>query len=348
MHQQNNKESILNFSKPYVKEVFGIGLIFWITILFLFEPTVNQLSMSFLLLLLFSIMLLYFIGAKRRKAIKEIATVINQIKINKNVCAEDIVLNPHLAKIEKDLRAIHIQNQDALTNMQKLAQTRTEFLGNVSHELRTPIFAIQGFLETLLNGAINDKEVNERFVKKAMHHTKNLNALLNDLIDISMIESGQMRMQPNYFNIAELINSVVDELQSLPDGSEVKIKTKVDEHNTQVFGDKEKIKQVLINLVSNAVKYSVKGAVYIKTSSNNGKVIISVKDSGYGIAKSDIPRIFERFYRVDKARSKAAGGTGLGLAIVKHIVEAHGSKIEVNSKLGKGSTFTFSLRVKKN
>lgn len=346
MHQQNDKESILSFSKPYVKEVFGITLSFWITILFLFAPTISQLIISFLILFLFSIILLFLIGVKRRRAIEKIATVINQIKANKNVVAEDIILNSHFAKIERDLRTIHIQNQDALANMQKLAQTRTEFLGNVSHELRTPIFAIQGFLETLLNGALNDKEVNERFVKKAMHHTKNLNALLNDLIDISMIESGQMRMQPTYFNIGELINSVVDELQPLLYGTEIKIKIKVDEYKTQVFGDKEKIKQVFINLISNAIKYSEKGTVYIKTNPDNDKIIISVKDSGYGIAKSDMPRVFERFYRVDKARSKAAGGTGLGLAIVKHIVEAHGSKIEVTSKLGKGSTFLFSLRGK--
>jgi two-component system phosphate regulon sensor histidine kinase PhoR len=212
--------------------------------------------------------------------------------------------------------------------------------------LRTPIFTIQGFLETLLNGAIDDEKVNRRFIEKAVHHTENLNALLNDLIDISMIESGQMRMLPKYFNISQFIDSMIEELESLASDKGLKIETKYLNNSVEVFGDRDKIKQVFVNLISNAIKYSDSGSIVIETKEKKEKVEIMVKDSGSGLSKSDLPRIFERFYRVDKARSKDVGGTGLGLAIVKHITEAHGSKIEVTSKLGKGSTFKFCLRKK--
>ena len=153
-----------------------------------------------------------------------------------------------------------------------------------------------------------------------------------------------MRMQPNYFSISELIKSIIEELESLIEAKELKIKTKFYDDKIQVFGDKEKIKQVLVNLIGNAIKYSDNGTILIGTSEVDANVKISVKDSGLGIANTNLSRIFERFYRVDKARAKDVGGTGLGLAIVKHIVEAHGSKIKVTSKIGKGSTFFFNLR----
>ncbi len=299
-----------------------------------------------LIIFVFSIVLLYFLGVKREKGIEKTATLINAIKNKNYSLVEDFQLDSHLIILETDLKEMFKKNQDDISNMKRLAQARSDFLGNVSHELRTPIFTIQGYLETLLNGAMEDPNVNRRFLKKAIKHTHNLDALLNDLIDISMIESGQMRMQPNYLILSEFFNSIAEELESLIDGKELKIKTKFHDEKVQVFGDKEKIKQVFVNLISNAIKYSDKGAIVIETCENNDKIKISIKDSGIGISDTDLPRIFERFYRIDKARSKDAGGTGLGLAIVKHIVEAHGSKIEVKSKVNKGSIFSFSLRKK--
>lgn len=345
-NQMKNKESNFSYSKVYFKEVFGLNLFLYFVFILTFDLTLSQILFSLFIVLLLSTLLLYLIGNKRRDAIEKITSVIHQIKINEHMSVDDIVLNSHLEKIENDLREIHKKNQDDISNMQKLAQTRSDFLGNVSHELRTPIFTIQGFLDTLLNGAIDDPNVNRRFIKKAIKHTHNLNALLNDLIDISMIESGQMRMQPSYFDINKLIESIKEELESLTDEKGIKIKTKFTNENVEVFGDKDKLKQVFVNLISNAIKYSETGNIKIVTEIINEKVKISIQDSGLGIADVDLSRIFERFYRVDKARSKDAGGTGLGLAIVKHIVEAHGSKIEVSSKMGKGSTFSFSLRKK--
>jgi two-component system phosphate regulon sensor histidine kinase PhoR len=201
-------------------------------------------------------------------------------------------------------------------------------------------------LETLINGAIDDKKVNKRFLEKAMHHTQNLNALLNDLIDISMIESGQMRMVPKYFNLSEFISKMVEEMDMLSSQKSIKIVTEYYDNDVEVFGDIDKLKQVFVNLISNSIKYSEQDNVEICTKDAGERVEISIKDKGFGISETDLPRIFERFYRVDKARSKDVGGTGLGLAIVKHITEAHGSKIEVKSTLGKGSTFKFYLRKK--
>jgi len=346
INKLKNKESNFSYSRVYFKEVFGLNLFLYFVFILTFELTPSQILFSLFLILLLSTLLLYLIGNKRRDAIEKITSVIHQIKINEHMSADDIVLNPHLEKIENDLKEIHKKNQDDISNMEILAQTRTDFLGNVSHELRTPIFTIQGFLDTLLNGAIDDPNVNRRFIKKAIKHTHNLNALLNDLIDISMIESGQMRMQPSYFDITKLIESSKEELESLSNEKNIKIKTKFVSDDVEVFGDKDKLRQVFVNLISNAIKYSESGNIKIVTETINEKIKISIQDSGLGIANVDLSRIFERFYRVDKARSKDAGGTGLGLAIVKHIVEAHGSKIEVTSKIGKGSTFSFSLRKK--
>ncbi len=341
-----NKESNFSYSKIYFKEVFGVNLFLYSIFIVAFELTLSQIIFYLFLVLLLSTMLLYLIGIKRRDAIEKITSVIHQIKTNKNISIDDIVLNPHLENIENDLREIHKKNKEDIANMRRLAQARTDFLGNVSHELRTPIFTIQGFLETLLDGAIDDPNVNRRFLKKAINHTHNLNDLLNDLIDISMIESGQMRMRPSYFNITKLIKSIIDELELLSDEKGIKIKIKLSGKDVEVFGDEDKLRQVFINLLSNAIKYSENGVIKIVTETINEKVKISIKDSGFGISDTDLSRIFERFYRVDKARSKDVGGTGLGLAIVKHIVEAHGSKIEVKSKIGKGSTFSFTLRKK--
>lgn len=344
---QNDYKIEFSFSKIYIKEVLWINALLLIIISTVLNLTLFEVFLVLVLLIFSSIILLYFLGLKRRKQIEKISSLILSIKSSKQIVDDDIVLDSHLQTIEKKVKEMYKINQKDIADMKKLAQARTDFLGNVSHELRTPIFTIQGFLETLLNGAIDDKEVNRRFLKKAVHHTKNLDALLNDLIDISMIESGQMRMLPTYFNISKTINFILEELESYISDNNAKIEVKFFNTEVCVFGDKDKIKQVLINLISNAIKYSNNGkTIIIRTTGKDEKVKIAVSDHGFGISEVDLPRIFERFYRVDKARSKAAGGTGLGLAIVKHIVEAHGSQIGVTSKLGKGSTFSFSLRKK--
>ena len=330
----------------YLKEILWVNTTLLIITSILFKLPYKDIISLLLVLISFSLLLFFLLGLKRKKGIEKIVMLIDAIKKNKHISVEEIKLDSDLANLENNLKEMFQKNQQDIANMKKLAQTRTDFLGNVSHELRTPIFTIQGFLETLLNGAIDDTKVNKRFVEKAMHHTQNLNALLNDLIDISMIESGQMRMVPKYFNLSQFITKIVDELEMLSSQKGIEIEKDFFDNQVEVFGDMDKLKQVFVNLISNAIKYSEKGTIKIYTGEFEGKVEIQIKDSGFGISESDLPRIFERFYRVDKARSKDVGGTGLGLAIAKHITEAHGSKIEVKSKLGKGSIFKFYLRRK--
>lgn len=235
--------------------------------------------------------------------------------------------------------------------MQKLERVRSEFLGNVSHELRTPIFAVQGFIETLLDGAVDDPTVNRDFLERASLQASRLNNLLSDLIDISRIESGEMRMSYRLFDIKAFVGEVIREMSPI---AQLKSKTLVLDTNVQgsdgleVFGDKERIKQVLVNLIDNAVKYGDHPKPIrielIDDEPNREMVMLRVRDSGKGIPAEHLPRLFERFYRVDKDRSRStAGGTGLGLAICKHIVEAHKSKIQVESTPGEGSVFSFAL-----
>ena len=246
--------------------------------------------------------------------------------------------------IENSLRQLYLNKLGVINNLKKVEQFRTEFLGNVSHELRTPIFAMQGFLETLLNGALEDNKVNRTFIEKTYKHSQNLNNLLNDLIDISMIESGKMRMSFRYFDIGEFLESVKQENLNLAKRKNLDLKLNLFTEKVLVFGDQSRLRQVMNNLIQNAIKYTENGFVEISGKDLDNKIEISVSDSGIGIPEEDIHRIFERFYRVDKNRSKEEGGTGLGLAIVKHILDAHGENIIVESKIGKGSKFSFCLR----
>jgi len=195
-----------------------------------------------------------------------------------------------------------------------------------------------------LNGALHDKNVNMRFLEKANQNTIALSNLLNDLIDISMIESGEMRMSYRYFKVNDFIKQIIQENIKVAEDKDLELEFLPAKDGLEVFGDKEKLKQVMVNLIQNAIKYTEKGKVEISVEEDTKTVKIKIKDTGIGIPENYLDRIFERFFRVDKARSRSQGGTGLGLAIVKHIIEAHNSKIAVQSKVDEGSEFSFSLK----
>ena len=295
-------------------------------------------------LFLSNLFLAYRLGQSRNKEVNSIKGIIRSIRKNELKNNDDIHLGGNLKELETEIKKMYERTQNDIASMKKLEQARTEFLGNVSHELRTPIFAIQGYIETLLNGAIHDEKVNLGFLEKANHHTHNLNNLLNDLIDISMIESGQMKMSFRYFPIGEYLEELVKEFTPLAAEKGLSILYKQVRSDLILFGDKERLRQVFVNLLTNAIKYTEEGTIEILTEEEEKSVKITIKDSGIGIPAEDLPRIFERFYRVDKVRSRAVGGTGLGLAIVKHIIEAHGSKVMVTSSSGTGSAFSFRLK----
>ena len=245
------------------------------------------------------------------------------------------LLNEMLAKLRDDV-----------IRLRKLEQVRTQFLGNVSHELRTPIFAVQGYLETMLHTDIADPAVQKEFVLRAFQQAERLNNLLTDLIDISRIESGEMKPRFQHFALHDWLSRVVEELQVKAEEFHIPLylSTRRSQPDTMVWGDQERLTQVMINLAVNAVKYNVPGGtVRVGYTLLDKEVEIYVADTGRGIAAEHLDRIFERFYRVDKERSRSVGGTGLGLAIVKHIVEAHGSQVRVSSEEGKGARFSFRL-----
>lgn len=250
--------------------------------------------------------------------------------------------------ISEAIKDINAGHEKEIEKLKEIETFRREFLGNVSHELKTPIFAIQGFIDTLLDGALEDPEVNRKFLEKALKHTDRLDNLVKDLLIISQLETGQLQMNMEDFRVYDLILEVFEALEYkvTRKGRSISLKIVPNEFSDlRVHADRERIRQVLINLVDNAIKYGKPdGVVSIEVVRQNGKKArIRVMNEGPGIAKEHLPRLFERFYRIDKSRSREKGGTGLGLAIVKHLIEAHREKITVESDTEKGSIFTFTL-----
>lgn len=234
-----------------------------------------------------------------------------------------------------------------IKRLKKIENYRKEFIGDVSHELKTPIFAIQGFIETLLDGAIEDENVNKLFLKKALRNVNRLIFLTNDLMEISKLETGELKINFEEFNLATSIYEVVESVQFKAEQEQVKISMEDVSDLIRIKADKNHFKQIMINLTENAVKYNkVGGTVLIGAKSyplQPEKILIYIKDSGIGIDKKNIKRVTERFYRVDKSRSREKGGTGLGLAIVKHTIEAHGEQLFIESIPNVGSTFSFTM-----
>ncbi|MFZ1280812.1 MAG: ATP-binding protein [Ignavibacteriaceae bacterium] len=339
----NEIKSNITSALVYFREFILFLILVVLTIFLLVDNTSLSIPLIFLLLVV-GIIILNLIGRRRIKEINEIKEIISSIRQNKFESSTEIFLSKYLDKLENEIKQMFEKTKSDIEYLERLQKMRSQFLANVSHELRTPIFAIQGYIETLLNGALNDPKVNKHFLEKAEHHTVNLSNLLNDLIDISMIESGEMRMSYRYFDISDFIKNIVNEFSLIAEEKNIQIIFNPPNTGLQVFGDKERLRQVFVNLIQNAIKYTDEGNVEILLEEEKKSVNINVIDTGIGIPQEDIDRIFERFYRVDKARSKAVGGTGLGLAIVKHIIDAHSSKIIVESVYGKGSRFSFKLK----
>ena len=223
---------------------------------------------------------------------------------------------------------------------------RREFLGNISHELKTPLFTIQGYILTLVEGAMKDKKVREKYLKRAAKGVDRLISIVKDLDLITQFESGIKTVDKTDFNIYELVENVFELMEFESEKNNIKLQYENDNSTPiYVYADQERILQVLTNLVVNSIKYGSNNG-YTKVvieDLNKEKVIIKVIDDGEGIEKKHLPRLFERFYRIDKNRSRKKGGSGLGLSIVKHIIEAHNEQIFVKSKIGEGTEFSFTL-----
>jgi two-component system phosphate regulon sensor histidine kinase PhoR len=235
-----------------------------------------------------------------------------------------------------------------ITDLKKLEKMRVEFVANVSHELKTPLASIKGFVETLKDGAVDEPETAKRFLGIIEKHANRLDNLINDLLSLSKIESRETPLELKKIRLLPLLKKITANLEERIREKNHSLDLRVEQEELELVADEPLLDQAVTNLLDNAIKYTPNGGrLSISAGVNGGRVELSVGDTGIGIPEQDLPRIFERFYRVDKARSREMGGTGLGLAIVKHIMLAHGGEARVESQLGSGSTFTLSFPIRR-
>jgi two-component system phosphate regulon sensor histidine kinase PhoR len=251
-----------------------------------------------------------------------------------------------IGELQQNVDTLTVERKNEIERLQKLETYRKELLGNVSHELKTPIFNIQGYIHTLLDGGIDDKNINREYLQRAGKSVDRMIAIVEDLQTITQLEKGELELDEERFDAVALAKDVVDSQELKAKETGIFLELVNDESQpVYVFADRFRIRQVLVNLVVNSIRYGKQnGKTSVRLSDTGEKVIIEVADNGIGISKEHLPRVFERFYRVDKSRSREHGGTGLGLSIVKHIMEAHGQNIDVMSTEGAGSVFTFTLK----
>lgn len=273
-----------------------------------------------------------------------------------NISNKNFEANPTAFITESD-ELDHIMNLSISTSktiegeimrLKRIENYRKEFIGDVSHELKTPIFAIQGFIETLLNGALEDEDVNRSFLKKAMRNVNRLIFLTQDLMEISKLETGDLKLYLRDMKLKPIVMEIVENLQYKADRENVSLLVESFDDDMIIKGDRNQLRQILNNLIDNAIKYNKKGGTVTvgvrPFEKDPTRIEVYVKDTGIGIDEQNIKRITERFYRVDKSRSREKGGTGLGLSIVKHMIEAHGEQLFIKSAPQSGSTFSFTLQ----
>lgn len=307
----------------------------------------------YLFLLLFIITLLTsyfgFLYALEKfiyRKIKLIYRTIHNQKLKKDGEIEDLNFSDNIIqKVQQDVLDWAKTNQQEITRLKTSENYRREFVGNVSHELKTPIFNIQGYLLTLIEGGMDDPTINKDYLVKANNSVERMIDIIEDLDEITKLESGRLSMKIDKTDIVELVKEVVDSLEERINKAGVTVKIQNQDKPIRVMADARKISQVLINLIINAIKYGkINGTIRIKFFDMHDNILIEVADDGEGIEAHHLPRLFERFYRTDKGRARENGGSGLGLSIVKHIVEAHKQTINVRSTVGVGSTFSFTLK----
>lgn len=298
-------------------------------------------------------MILFMVQQFIYRKIKLIYKLIYQTKASKReeFYYNNLLPQKSIDEVRQDVEAWAQQRKTEIEVLKKNEAYRKEFLQNLSHELKTPIFAIQGYVDTLLNGALEKPEVNRKFLSSTSRNIDRLVNLVDDLDAISRLEHGEQLLLKQHFVIQDLMKDVYESLLFKAEEKQIKLAIKKGcEVPLSVFGDKEKIRQVLINLVENGIKYGKHhGTIEASAYKIDGqKILIEISDDGSGIAEEHLGRIFERFYRTDLARSRKVGGSGLGLAICKHIIEAHGQAIHVRSTIDVGSTFGFTMEAKKD
>ena len=348
----SKKKRIPTYKLGFRKALYStipIGVFTWLLVfVYLSSSTVEgvvvTVAMIFLSFLTFFV-IDYRVDYKRLMMLERISKNISKKRFEEmddQTSSSNDELDYVIKKLVKSNRTVEREIQ----RLNRIENYRKEFIGDLSHELKTPIFAIQGFVETLLNGALEDVKVNRKFLQKAMRNVNRLIYLTKDLMEISKLETGELKSEIEEIYLYDIINEVVESLQYKAQEEQVNLFIGRIDRSLRVRADKNQLRQVLINLIENGIKYNIpQGRVRIelRPTKRIDKMILNIEDTGIGIDEADLPRVTERFFRVDKSRSRERGGTGLGLAIVKHIIEAHGETLKIRSEPNKGSKFSISL-----
>lgn len=323
---------VLSISSALLFHLFVLELSPWVII---FIPVISAL----VVFILFYALLKNFIQNRLHLIYKSIQTK-QQVVPFKGSTIDNLI-----STVEIDVRNWQKNKNKEITKLRDQEQFRREFLGNLAHELKTPVFAVQGYILTLIEGGIDDQQVNVQFLERASRATDRIVNILEDLDQIAKLEVDALKIEMRSFEIIDLIKEIVETLELKAKEKNISLRFHNDLSSIYVTADRNKISQVLTNLINNAISYGkIDGEVVISAVPIDDLVTIEVKDNGIGIETEHFPRLFERFYRVEKSRNRNEGGTGLGLAIVKHIIESHQQSINVRSSIGIGSTFSFSLK----
>ena len=309
-----------------------------------FSPGFDIESWQLILIFLSTVISFYFITVKfLTKYIQERVKLIYKSITRERGVSDDVETD--FSKIDEDVNRMVSERHQEIQELKNMESFRREFLGNVSHELKTPIFNIQGYIHTLIDGAINDKNVNIQYLQRSAKSVDRMINIVEDLEMISKIESNRLDLEFTDWNIAEHIQELFEILEMKAKKRSISLSLDNQSNVSYVDADRDKISQVLINLIENSIKYGNEGGhTKVRIFEMGENLLIEIADDGDGIPSEHLPRLFERFYRVDKSRSRNAGGTGLGLSIVKHIIEAHRQTINVRSTQKIGTTFSFTLK----
>lgn len=318
-----------------IKAVSTTSLSWWVAIL----VPLSGIAVAYVVVLIYLEKYIY-------RKIKLIYKTIHQQKVSSDIKREGVDLDqPIIDDVEQEVEEWAEKQQNQIDQYERFAEYRRRYVGDISHELKTPIFNIQGYLHTLLEGGYHDEKIAMSFLKKAAKNVERLQTIVEDLGAISRLESGELILDLEPFDIKVLATEVFEEVEMKSKESRVELTFKPGaDVGFMVMADRESIRQVLVNLVTNSLKYgNVGGATRIGFYDMESYILCEVADNGIGIPEKHLPHVFDRFYRVDKSRSRQKGGSGLGLAIVKHIIEAHQQTINVRSSPGLGSTFGVTL-----
>ena len=321
------------------------AVIFIITIVFLFNNESSLITLA-ILIALFSFICYFSISYLLERFVFRKINLIYKIISKKQVTdQENVLMEGNFDKVNTQVARWAADTEREIKDLKDLEDYRRNFVGNLSHELKTPIFAIQGYLHTLLDGALYDEKINKKYIKKAANNAERLQDIVDDLDTIHQLESGNVVLMLSTFDIKDLVLEVFGDLKFVAEKKNIELLFKEGESpSVTVMADKQRIRSVLSNLIMNSIKYNdVNGSTMVSFNTLNDKILVEISDNGIGINERHLNHLFDRFYRVDESRSRDQGGSGLGLAIVKHIVESHGQNINVRSTEGVGSSFGFTL-----